>query len=111
VQDRAQASQRSYAVLWRVDGGEVRPGKLELGPESLRLENGTPDRQSVLSIRFADLVHLRMTRNPTEAVGRRPTMVLEQRSGATIALTAIDPLMSVHDLLERVAEAMSVAAE
>jgi hypothetical protein len=97
---------RSYAVLWREGGGSIQAGKLELGPRSLILENGKARRRlSIRSLVYRDLAGIRTTRDPRERIRDQPTIVLERCGGATIALAAIEPLVSVHEIAEVLADA------
>jgi hypothetical protein len=97
---------RSYAVLWREGAGSIQAGKLELGPRSLILENGKArSRLSIRSLVYRDLAGVRTTRDPRERIRDQPTIVLERCGGATIALAAIEPLVSVHEIAEVLADA------
>jgi hypothetical protein len=107
----AQARARNYAVLWRQGRGPVRTGRLEFGPHSLRLEDGTArKRHSVSTVLYRDLVRVRTTSDPRERIQRRPTFILERRRGTTVAVAAIDPLVSVHELAEMLAGALTGTA-
>lgn len=107
VQPRA----RSYAVLWREDGGSIRVGKLELGARSLCLEDGKArSRTSLNSLLYRDLVRIQTTHDPRERIRDRPTIVIERRGGAKIALAVIEPFVSVHDIVQTLADTLPGAA-
>jgi hypothetical protein len=106
-----QPRRRSYAVLWREDGGPVRAGKLELGPRSLSLANGRArSRASLSSLLSRDLVRIQTTHDPRERIKNQPTIVLERRGGATLTLAVAEPFVSVHEIVQLLADALSGAA-
>jgi hypothetical protein len=102
---------RSYAALWREDDDRVRAGKLELGARSLTLEDGKArSRLSLSSFAYRDLVRIEPTHDPRERIKDQPTVILERRGGRTIALAVIEPRVSVHEIAQHLAEALSVTA-
>jgi hypothetical protein len=99
---------RSYAVLWREDEGLIRAGKLELGLRSLSLEEGKArSRFSLRSLRYEDLVRVQTAHDPRERIRDQPTIMLKRRGGGEIALAAIDPNASVHDIVQSLADSLS----
>jgi hypothetical protein len=115
VRDAAAAAPqphgRSYAVLWREDGGPVRAGKLELGPRSLNLENGKArSRLSLSSFVYRDLVRIETTHDPRGRIKGQPTLILERRGGRTIALAVIEFRVSVHEIAQLLEDALPVTA-
>jgi hypothetical protein len=106
-----QPHSRSYAALWREDDDRVRAGKLELGARSLTLEDGKArSRLSLSSFAYRDLVRIEPTYDPRERIKDQPTLILERRGGRTIALAVIEPRVSVHEIAQHLAEALSVTA-
>jgi hypothetical protein len=106
-----QPSRRSFAALWREDGGPVRAGRLELGPRSLTLESGKArSRLSLSSFVYRDLVRIESTHDPRERIKDQPTLILQRRGGRTIALAVIEPRVSVHEIAQLLADALSVTA-
>src|SRR6266508_611884 len=107
----AQSHGRTYAVLWRDDGGPVRAGKLDLGARSLTLENGKArSRLSLSSFVYRDLVRIEATHDPRERIKDQPTLILQRRGGRTIALAVIEPRVSVHEIAQFLAGALPVTA-
>jgi hypothetical protein len=107
----AQPRARSYAVLWCEDGGPVRAGKLELGPRSLNLENGKArSRLSLSSFVYGDLVRIEATHDPRKRIKDQPTLILERRGGRAIALAVIEPRVSVHEIAQLLADALTASA-
>lgn len=101
----------SYAVLWREDGCSIRAGKLELGARSLSLEDGKArSRLSLRSLLYRDLARIQTTHDPRERIKEQPTIILERRGEATIALAAIEPRVSIHEIVQVLADALSATA-
>jgi hypothetical protein len=106
-----QPRRRTYAVLWSEDGGPIRAGKLELGARSLSLENGKArSRLSLSSFVYRDLVRIEATHDPRERIKDQPSLILERRGGRTIALAVIEPRVSVHEIAQLLADALSATA-
>jgi hypothetical protein len=102
---------RSYAVTWREPDGAVRAGKLELRPNALHLASGTPRRRrSEQTLRYADLSAVEMTRRPSERIHGRPTAMIKRPGRAPLAVAAISGPGALHELVERLADAIWSAA-
>jgi len=82
-----------------------------LGPRSLNLENGKArSRLSLSSFAYRDLVRIEATHDPRERIKDQPTLILERRGGRTIGLAVIEPRVSVHEIAQLLADALSATA-
>lgn len=99
---------RSYAVTWREGDGPVNAGKLVLGDTGFRLEGGNPrGRLSAKNVRYADVSSVETARRPPERINGRPTAIVGRPERAPLAMATVDGLGSVHELVERLAAAIS----
>ena len=100
---RSDHPRRSYAVIWRSGDGPIRPGKLVLGPASLRLETGSPGgRSSTEGIRYADLASVEKAPSAQRIHGR-PTTLVRRREREPVAIAALDGPGTAHEIAERLA--------
>ncbi len=96
----------TYAVSWEQDGRRSYAGKLELGPDALRLEargSGAAGAPVVTEVPYAELADVRVGRTAAERFRGRPTLVLERRSGGPIRLAGVIQGGIVVELAERLA--------
>ena len=94
----------SYAVLWREGKGPIYAGKAELGARSLTLEGSCHGRQrSSLTIRYADLAGLSLTRAPEDRLFGKLTLMLELREGEAVDIAGLNGFGTVRELEERIA--------
>ena len=101
----------SYAVTWRTQDGAVAAGKLVLDSTALRLESGAPrGRRSALTLRYEDLAAVEMARRPEERILDRPTALVTRAERPLLALAAVDGPGALHELVERLADAIASAA-
>jgi hypothetical protein len=87
----------SYGVVWREGDHEVVAGKLELLPQSLRLDG----RNGGEEIPYDRLAGVHVGRSAAERLGGRPSVILERdgRDAVTIATVAQSHL--VGEIAER----------
>lgn len=108
LERRMSFQRRSYAVTWREADGLVRAGKLTLGPGCLRLEGGTArGRLSAQKILFSDLAVIETSRDPAKRIGGRPTILLWRSNRPLLAIACIDDPGSLHELAERLRQAIT----
>ena len=101
----------SYAVTWRGADGAVAAGKLVLGPTALHLESGARrGRRSVLTLRYEDLAAVEMARRQEERILGRPTALVTRAERPPLAVAAVDGPGALHELVERLADAIAGAA-
>lgn len=94
----------SYAVVWREGSGPHYAGKLELGAAALHLRGSGP-RSSLgrRDIAYADVAEVRIARAPTERLNGGPTVVLDRRAAAPIAVAVLSGAGVVFELADLLA--------
>ena len=108
---RSEQQRRSYAVIWRIGKGPVRPGKLVLGATGLRLETGAPGgRSTTEGIRYADLASIEKAPSSQRLHGR-PTTLVTRLEREPVAIAALDGPGSAHEICERLAQAVQDAVK
>ena len=101
----------SYAVTWREADGAVTAGKLVLGSTALHFESGGPrGRRSAQILRYEDLAAVGMARRQEERIAGRPTALVTRAERAPLAVAAVDGPGALHELVERIADAIASAA-
>lgn len=101
---------RSYAVAWHDGRGPARPGKLELGDESVRLETGRRNGGlRVLALRYDAVSTVRMAHG-CERLAGRPTLLLERPGKAPVVVVSIAGVGSLAELSEALAHRMGTLA-
>lgn len=94
----------SYAVTWREPRGPVFAGKLELGPAQLRLEGASPHgRRSTQSLRYDDLVSVRVARGSDDRVDGRPVVLVERRNGGPLRIASVGGVGLIAEVASRLA--------
>lgn len=95
----------SYAVVWREEGGPLYAGKLELGPDALRVQGSSPEGLvASRAIAYAELVGVRIDRGPTDGINGRPSVVLDRGVGRPISIAAVSGAGIVHEVAHLLAE-------
>lgn len=98
----------SHAVVWSENSGPIHAGSLDFGARSLRLSGTAPhERRSQRQILYSELVGSHLERRLGARLGKRPTLVLEDRNGGRLRLGVIDG--SFFEVADRV-EALIHAA-
>lgn len=91
---------KSYAVLWQEGNGAVSAGRLMLCRNSLRLETGIGrGRASAMVIRYEDLATV-ATAVPADRLRSSPTALVTREGRARLAITAIDGIGSVREIVD-----------
>ncbi len=95
----------SYAVVWREESGPQYVGKLELGPDVLRVQGSSSQGfVGVRTIAYADLVGVRIGRTPDEQVNGQRSVVLDRSAGRPISIAAVSGVGVVHEVAHALAE-------
>jgi hypothetical protein len=80
----------SYAVTWQEDAGTIRHGKLELRRRSFVLEgsncSGSPQRRVIA---YGDVTSAQITRNPSDRLSGRPTLVVDRRGVKPLRIAGV----------------------
>jgi len=93
----------TYGVVWREGEGPLSRGKLELLPESLRLDGVAASAPLSREVSYDQLAEVRVGRAAGERIGGRPSLVLEPRAGGTISIASIAEAGVIGELAERIA--------
>lgn len=102
---RGADAMASYAVVWRDEGGPLYAGKLELGPDALRVQGSSPEGLvASRTIAYAELVGVRIGRGPTDGINGRPSVVLDRGVGRPISIAAVSGAGIVHEVAHLLAE-------
>lgn len=95
----------SYALVWREEGGPLYAGKLELGPDALRVQGSSPEGLvASRAIAYAKLIGVRIGRAPTDRINGRPSLVLDRGAGRPISIAAVSGAGVVHEVAQLLAE-------
>lgn len=95
----------SYAVVWREEGGPLYAGKLELGPDVLRVQGSSPEGLvASRTIEYPELVGVRIGRGRDDGINGRPSVVLDRGTGRPISIAAVSGVGVVHELAYLLAE-------
>jgi hypothetical protein len=87
----------TYAVSWRDSEGSTDAGRLELGPQSLRLEGA-----GILEIAYGDLTAISIGRGTGDRLGGRTTVVLSRRNGRPLWVAPVAQHAALLELHDRV---------
>ena len=79
----------NYAVTWEEPDGSQRSGRLELGPDLLRLEGQIGGLPVEHGIRYRDIVRYRMARETGERLHGRPTLIVDLAAGASVKVASV----------------------
>jgi hypothetical protein len=93
----------SYGVVWREGEQPLARGKLELLPRAVRLEGISGDEQTTREIAYDSLSEIRVGRSSKERIDGRPSLLLEPRTGETVAIASVAQAGVVAELAERLA--------
>src|SRR6185312_3114283 len=100
----------SYGVVWREGERPLARGKLELLPRAIRLEGMTGTEPTTREIAYDYLTEIRIGRSAEERIDGHPSLVLEPRTGETLAIASVAQSGVVAELAERLA-ALQFGAE
>ncbi len=90
-----------YAVAFRIGLGARAAGALVIDQDGLQLEGRTADGPVELSVPYAELVEVRIGRDPEELVNGRPALLLARQDGPPVQVVpfGIGLLHELADLL------------
>jgi hypothetical protein len=102
----------SYAVVWREDGGQLRVGKLELGPAGVSVQGSSPDGTIARrTVSYTDVADVRIARGAAEQINGRPAVVVRQPGGRELSIGALEGPGVVVELGYALAELVSERGE
>jgi hypothetical protein len=87
----------TYAVSWRDSEGSTDSGRLELGPQGLRLEGA-----GTLEIAYGDLTGVSIGRGTGDRLGGRTTVILSRRTGRPLWIAPVAQHAALLELHDRV---------
>jgi hypothetical protein len=87
----------TYAVSWSDSEGSIDSGRLELGPQGLRL-----DGAGTLEIAYGDLTAVSIGRGTDDRLGGRATVVLSRRNRRPLWIAPVAQHASLLELHDRV---------
>jgi hypothetical protein len=87
----------SYGVVWREGDHEVVAGKLELLPQSLRLDG----RNGGEEIPYDRLAGVHVGRSAGERLGGRPAVVLQRHGAEDVTIAPVAQSHLVGEIAER----------
>jgi hypothetical protein len=93
----------SYGVVWQEGTSATATGKLELLPEKLSLDGLARGRPAVRELAYEALSRVRVG-GAVERIGGRPTVVVEPRGGAPIAIAPVSQPGSAGEIAARLGE-------
>ena len=97
------AMRTSYGVVWREGSGPLSRGKLELLPQTVRLEGMTGSEPTTREIAYDYLSEIRIGRSATERIDGRTSLVLAPRTGDTVSIASVAQAGVVAEIAERLA--------
>ncbi len=89
--------------MWREGERPLARGKLELLPRAVRLEGMTGSEPTTREIAYDYLTGIRIGRSAEERIDGHPSLVLEPRTGETLAIASVAQSGVVAELAERLA--------
>jgi hypothetical protein len=92
--------QITYAVTWQGSDG-LRSGRLELGPDALRLEGRNGRGPDAKVVRYDDVRELRLARSSGDRLHGRPTLLLELSDGSELKVASVAQPGIVAELADR----------
>ena len=105
------AMRTSYGVVWREGSGPLARGKLELLPQSLRLEGMTGSEPTTREIAYDVLSEIRIGRSAAERIDGRTSLVLAPRTGDAVSIASVAQAGVVAEIAERLAALHAKALE
>jgi hypothetical protein len=100
----------SYGVVWRDGHKPLARGKLELLPRAIRLDGMSGSKPASREIAYDYLSEIRIGRAPSERIDGRPSLLLEPRTGDTVAIASVAQSGVIAEIAERLA-ALQLGAE
>jgi hypothetical protein len=100
----------SYGVVWRDGHKPLARGKLELLPRAIRLDGMSGSEPASREIAYDYLSEIRIGRSPSERIDGRPSLLLEPRTGDTLAIASVAQSGVIAEIAERLA-ALQLGAE
>jgi hypothetical protein len=93
----------TYGVVWREGSGPLARGKLELLPQTVRLEGMTGSEPTTREIAYDLLSEIRVGRSAAERIDGRTSLVLAPRTGETVSIASVAQAGVVAEIAERLA--------
>jgi hypothetical protein len=100
----------SYGVVWRDGHKPLARGKLELLPRAIRLDGMSGSEPASREIAYDYLTEIRIGRSPEERIDGRPSLLLEPRTGDSLAIASVAQSGVIAEIAERLA-ALQLGAE
>ena len=91
----------SLPVIWTEAEAPMRPGRLELDGDVLRLVGGSRGAEESREVTVDEIASTRVGRTTADRLGGRPTLVLELRGGGMIRIAGFARLGALSELAER----------
>ncbi len=93
----------SYGVVWREGDSPLARGKLELLPSSVKLDGVADSRPVIREVPYENLAVVRVGRSSSDRLDGHPSLLLERRSGQSIAIASVAQAGVVAELAEKLA--------
>jgi hypothetical protein len=93
----------SYGVVWKEGAKPLARGKLELLSRAIRLEGMTGSEPTTREIAYDYLTEVRIGRSADERIDGHPSLVLEPRTGESLAIASVAQSGVVAEIAERLA--------
>ena len=93
----------TYGVVWREGHKPLARGKLELLPRAVRLDGMSGSEPASREIAYDYLSEIRIGRSAEERIDGRPCLVLEPRTGDTLAIASVAQSGVIAEIAERLA--------
>jgi hypothetical protein len=106
----ASTMRTSYGVVWREGQKPLARGKLELLPRAIRLDGMSGSEPASREIAYDYLTEIRIGRSPDERIDGRPSLLLEPRTGDSLAIASVAQSGVIAEIAERLA-ALQLGAE
>ena len=100
----------SYGVVWRDGHKPLARGKLELLPRAIRLDGISGSEPARREIAYDYLSEIRIGRSAEERIDGRTSLMLEPRTGDTVAIASVAQSGVIAEIAERLA-ALQLGAE
>jgi hypothetical protein len=86
----------TYAVSWKDSDGSTDAGRLELGPEGLRLQGA-----GELEIAYTDMIEISIGRGNGDRIGGRVTLLIRRATGSTLRIAPVAQQAALLELRDR----------